>query len=108
MTVVWASMISLDTPSLFYKALTKLQNLETLAMRKKCQSSHGYTPQAALQEVLAIIYSNSRHEPAAAKSYLKDLLRYMVSRGYPLGNASDPFGLGFNPLEKKFPFKDWA
>lgn len=91
----------------FYKALAKLPNLETLVMRKTLYPSAEYSPQAELQEVLTEISNVSEYRDVP-ESYLKDLMMDMADRGYPLGDASDPFGLGFHPCQEDFSLQGWA
>lgn len=55
MPVIWALQTLLATPT-FYEALTKLKNLQTLAMRDTLRPTNEYTPQAALLAVLTEIY----------------------------------------------------
>ena len=43
-----------------------------------------------------------------AESRLQDLMMEMDEQGYPLGDASNPFGLGFHPWEEDFAFECWA
>ncbi|OQE41849.1 hypothetical protein PENCOP_c004G06951 [Penicillium coprophilum] len=91
----------------FYQALTKLQNLQTLVMRKEYCVSHEYTPEAALQEVLTNICYDAQ-DSYVRKSCLEDLMMDMEAQGYPLGSASDPFGLGFHPWGGDFSLHCWA
>ncbi|KAJ5400286.1 hypothetical protein N7465_010775 [Penicillium sp. CMV-2018d] len=90
-----------------YKALTKLPNLETLVMRKALHPSTEYSPQAALQEVLTQICNEYEYRDVP-ESYLEYPMADMANRGYPLGDASDPFGLGFHPNEEDFSLQVWA
>ncbi|CAI7621425.1 unnamed protein product [Penicillium viridicatum] len=91
----------------FYKALTKLPNLETLVMRKALHPSTEYSLQAALQEVLTQIYNEYEYRDVP-EPYLEDLMADMGNRGYPLGDSSDPFGLGFHPDEEDLSLQGWV
>ncbi|CAI7638516.1 unnamed protein product [Penicillium glandicola] len=91
----------------FYQALSKLQNLQTLVMREGIRPDYKHTPQRALQEVLAEIYHESEHN-YLSDSCLDDIIMDMEAQGYPLGDASDPLGLGFHPWEDEFSLQDWA
>lgn len=91
----------------FYKALAKLPSLETLVMRKTLHPSTEYSPQTESQEVLTQI-SNAFEYLGVPESYLEDLLTDMGNRGYPLGDASDSFGLGFHPCEEDFSLQGLA
>lgn len=91
----------------FYKALIKLPNLETLVMRKSLHPSTAYSLQAALQEVLTQICNEYEYRDVP-ESYFQDLMADMGNRGYPLGDASAPFGLGFHPDEEDFSLQGWA
>ncbi|OQE02802.1 hypothetical protein PENVUL_c038G06646 [Penicillium vulpinum] len=91
----------------FYQALVKLQNLQTLVMRKTLRPSGDPTPQAALQDLLTEINTDAQ-DSFVMESCLEDFLMQMESQGYPLGDASDPFSLGFDPCEEGFLINAWA
>lgn len=93
----------------FYAALPNLQNLQTLVMRQNLPpSDDGHTPQAEVQAVFTdIYYQNQDFHMRDCEDDLLALMMWMDDKGYPLGDASDPFGLGFNPLGH-FSFQSWA
>ncbi|KAJ5508995.1 hypothetical protein N7527_011138 [Penicillium freii] len=91
----------------FYKALTKLRNLETLVTRKALHPSTEYSRQAAPQEVFTQIYNEYEYRDVL-EPYLQNLMADMGNRGYPLGDASDPFGLGFHPDEEAPSLQGWV
>ncbi|OQE19620.1 hypothetical protein PENFLA_c018G07895 [Penicillium flavigenum] len=89
----------------FYEAPTKLQNLQTLVMRENLPpSDDGHTPQAEVQAVLTNIYYRNEdlHMRESCLEDLEPLMMEMHDKGFPLGDASDPFGLGFHPLNGNF------
>jgi hypothetical protein len=95
----------------FYEALTKLDNLQTLVMRENLPpSDDGHTPQAEVQAVLTDIYylNEDLHMRESCLEYLETLMMEMEDKGFPLGDASDPFGLGFHPLDDNFSIQCWA
>ncbi|KAK4861319.1 hypothetical protein LT330_004235 [Penicillium expansum] len=65
-------------------------------MRETTHPIYEYSPQAAVQEVLAEICYDAQVSGVRG-SCLNDIIRDMEGLGYPLGNASDPLGLGFHP-----------
>ncbi|KAF3031061.1 hypothetical protein E8E15_011625 [Penicillium rubens] len=71
-------------------------------------SDDGHTPQAEVQAVFTdIYYQNQDFHMRDCEDDLLALMMWMDDKGYPLGDASDPFGLGFNPLGH-FSFQSWA
>ncbi|KAJ5187092.1 hypothetical protein N7449_010086 [Penicillium cf. viridicatum] len=91
----------------FYKALTKLPNLETLVMRESLRRNNEYTSQTALEAALTAMYYHSR-DSYVPELCLQDLVIDMGERGYPLGDPLDQFGLGFDPWEEDFSLQGWA
>ncbi|KAJ5791283.1 uncharacterized protein N7518_008294 [Penicillium psychrosexuale] len=91
----------------FYEALTKLKNLQTLVMRDTLRPTNEYTPQAALLVVLTEIYYEAQ-DSRVSNWCLEDFMMDMDDQGYPLGDALDPFGLGFHPCEEDFSLQGWA
>ncbi|CAG8022961.1 unnamed protein product [Penicillium nalgiovense] len=95
----------------FYEALTKLQNLQTLVMRENLPpSDDGHTPQAEVQAVLTDIHYRNE-DLNMRQSCLDDLeapMMEMEDQGFPLGDAPDPFGLGFHPFDDDFSIQCWA
>ncbi|KAJ6180197.1 hypothetical protein N7519_010658, partial [Penicillium mononematosum] len=70
----------------------------------------GHTPQAEVQAVLTDIYYRNEdlHMRESCLEDLESLMMEMHDKGFRLGDASDPFGLGFHPLDDNFSIQCWA
>ncbi|CAG8889746.1 unnamed protein product [Penicillium egyptiacum] len=69
-----------------------------------------YTPQAALQKVLTDIYYRTDGSRMTKPCFedLGDLMVEMRDQGFPLGDESDPFGIGVHPMGGKLSLQCWA
>ncbi|KAI2715306.1 hypothetical protein CBS147332_4960 [Penicillium roqueforti] len=76
-------------------------------MRDTLRPTNEYTPQAALLAVLTEIYYEAQ-DSRVSNWCLEDFMMEMDDQGYPLGDALDPFGLGFHPCEVDFSLQGWA